>query len=304
MNDSSPAVQIRPFLPETVGRVLDKAGLWDSLEEIRFRINRPVQLICTYKECFLTESVISREMLNITFQKISGYSAYACREELKEGFITLPGGHRAGLCGRVYADSEGCRQIRDITSMNIRVARQMPGCCRSVLNLLVENELFPDTMIISPPGFGKTTLLRDLIRHLSDGFGSFPGKRVSVVDERGEIADVTREGESFYLGKRTDVLDRCPKAEGMLLMVRSMNPEVIAVDEIGSREDIEAMKVIRNSGCSLLITVHGRDPEEISGKPGLGSYLKDHPFNRYLVIKKKKGGERMTVVYDEKGRIL
>lgn len=306
MNDSSIKDQLVPLLPETAGQYINANNLWASLEEIRLRQGRPVQLIEKNREIFLNDHpicILSPELLKAVFQKLSRYSAYAVREEIREGFITLPGGHRAGLCGRVYFDGEGCRQLKDITSINIRIARARPGCSDHMFRKLFRDKAFYDTLIISPPGYGKTTFLRDIICHLSDGGPDFPGVNVSVVDERGEIAACSAGREAFYLGKRTDVLDRCPKASGMLMMLRTMNPSVIAADEIGSDRDIEALKVIRNSGCGLLMTAHGKDLDDVLNRPSLGSYIKKHPFGRYIVIRKTADGRRQTSLYDDQGKL-
>lgn len=298
------ADQILPFLPEKMGKSVDKTGLWNSLEEIRIRLHQPVQLVAHQTETFLNEFPITKEIMQVTFQKLSRYSVYACKEEIQEGFITLPGGHRAGLCGKMYYDAEGYRQIGDITSVNIRIAHEKPGCCRAFFHKLTDQDSFLDTLIVSPPGYGKTTYLRDLVLHISEGYKDFPGKNISVVDERGEIGNDTMEGQGFHLGKRTDVLDRCPKAEGLLMMLRTMGPSVLAADEIGSDKDIEALRIIRNSGCVLLMTAHGKSREELLRRPVLGEYLMSQPFRRYVVIKKQGGGERMVHVYDEQGLML
>ncbi|MCD8018923.1 MAG: hypothetical protein LUF92_04865 [Clostridiales bacterium] len=173
-----------------------------------------------------------------------------------------------------------------------------------LFSCLTKADCFYNTLLISPPGGGKTTHLRDIIRMVSDGTGYFPGENVSVVDERGEIGNRTRLNEGFYLGKRTDLLDHCPKAEGMLMMLRSMGPQIIAADEIGDVKDIEAIRYIRNCGCRLLLTVHGKDLEDVLQRPYLGPYLKQHPFERYVQIRCEKDGHRKIEIVDSERNLI
>lgn len=280
-----------------------------DLTEIRLRANLPILIRTLRREYYLTNRgelaceetdayFVTPEDIRIIFQKISQYSLFAYKEEVREGFITLKGGHRVGLCGKVYYDGEGRRQMQQISSMNVRIARQIMGCCNSFFPYLTEDGCFYNTLLISPPGGGKTTYLRDLIRILSDGTEYFEGQNISVVDERSEIGNRTKLSEGFYLGKRTDLLDHCPKADGMLMMLRSMGPQIIAADEIGDAGDIEALRYIRNCGCHLLMTVHGKDMEDILERPFLGPYLKKYPFERYVQIHVEKNGRRQIDIFD------
>lgn len=260
---------------------------------------------CTENEAL----ILSPEELRVIFERITQYSVFAYKEEIGEGFITLKGGHRAGLCGRYFVDKNGCGRLKNISSVNIRIAREVPGCAENIFPELFEGEEFCHTLLVSPPGMGKTTCLRDLVRMLSDGRSdrgsggqsggrsdemempgtrrTFRGRNVSVVDERSEIGKRTDAGEGFYLGRRTDLLDACPKAEGMLRMLRTMTPDVIAADEIGGKKDIEALAYIRNCGCKLLMTVHGQNLDDLYTRPVLGAYLKEYPFERYVILGKR-----------------
>lgn len=301
MPDSQIAWQILPVLPESLAQLLRNQVRWDDLEEIRLRLQQPVELRYKNTDVFLEESVVTGEILRVTFQKISQYSAYACKEELEEGFLTLSGGHRVGLCGRMHQEEQDCRMLRQITSMNIRIARQRIGCSDSFIHKLFDTQDFLDTLLISPPGVGKTTYLRDIIRSVSDGSQERAGRHIAVVDERGEIGNRSAHATGFSLGRRTDLLEYCPKAEGMLLLLRSMGPQILAADEIGSTEDIDALRYVRKCGCRLLMTVHGTGIEDVQNRPVLGEYLRQFPFVRYLVIHKMLDGHREIEVFDREG---
>ena len=309
------AGELLHIFSDSIRKRMERVLQRPDLTEIRLRVYLPLTIRTLKKEYYLTEEGglsceetgayrVTPEDIRLIFQKISQYSLFAYKEEVREGYITLKGGHRIGLCGKVYYDGEGRRQMQQISSMNIRIAREVIGCCCTFFPYLTEDGCFFNTLLISPPGGGKTTYLRELIRMLSDGTDYFEGQNVSVVDERSEIGNRTRLSEGFYLGKRTDLLDHCPKAEGMLMMLRTMGPQIIAADEIGDAKDMEALRYIRNCGCRLLLTVHGRDVEDILERPYLGEYLRKNPFERYVQIQAEKTGRRRIDIFDAgKGRV-
>lgn len=321
--------ELLQIFPQKLRQRIEESVTFENLVEIRLRAGLPVLVVTTQENYFLKKErdtqekgvierkeataqnrvlvkeendwILSPEELKLIFEKISQYSVFAYSEEIGEGFITLKGGHRAGLCGKYYYKGEGKPQIKYISSINLRVAREVTGCATSIVPKLFEENIFCHTLLVSPPGYGKTTYLRDMIRQLSDGTGKIIGKNVSVVDERSEIGNRTREGLGFYLGNRTDLMDHCPKAEGMLMMLRTMTPEILAADEIGGEKDIKAMAYVRNCGCRLLMTVHGNSMQDIFARPILGEYLKKYPFERYVFLSKRENGERKITIYNQDG---
>ena len=287
----------------------------DNLLEIRLRVNRPLLLVFTYGNLFLMKTgglsekcefayIVKREDMKCILDCISDYSLYAYEEEIRQGFITISGGHRIGLAGQVVMDNRRIRNVKNISFMNIRLAHQIKGCATDVLPYIVRDGRVLHTLIISPPACGKTTLLRDIIRNISDGGNYFMGMNVGLVDERSEIAACYMGVPQNDVGMRTDVLDSCPKAEGMLMLLRSMNPKVIAVDEIGSREDIDAISYVINCGCGIVATVHGESIDDIRTKPILRKLVEEKVFDRYVVLGNSCGVGTVENIFDERGNEL
>jgi len=217
-----------------------------------------------------------------TLEKMANHSLYAFDSEIKNGFITLLGGHRVGICGRVVLDGNKIKTLRHISGLTIRVARQVLGAADKILPLVKTPDKIHNTLIISPPGQGKTTVLRDLVRQLSNS-----GRHVSVVDERSEIAGSCQGITQNDLGERTDVLDGAPKAEGMLLMLRAMSPDVIAVDEIGGADDVSALLSIASCGAKIIATLHGENMADLQRKQSLAPMLDNKIFDKYIFLTDK-----------------
>ena len=289
------------FLPRQVRDVLiSSRSDWNEIQEIKIRIGKPIVILSDKGEIIvrkLAEETDIREMLGY----ISNYSLYAYEEEMRQGFITIEGGHRIGLCGQTIMEKGQIKNLRYVSSINVRVAHEVKGCADKVIPHLVQDEKILHTLIISPPRCGKTTLLRDIIRQISDGNAYMRGGTVGVVDERSEIGGCYRGVPQNQLGIRTDILDGCPKAEGMLMLIRSMGPEVIAVDEIGTKEDVHAIEYALHCGCKMIATVHGKALDEIREKPELGRLVKNHRFERYIVLGNKRGVGSVEGIYDENG---
>ena len=315
---------------ERIRRILEefRKGA-DGIEEVRIRAGAPLFVICRDQEYMVGAEAgfrVSAKDVEETLQCAARYSLYAYEEELRQGFLTVQGGHRIGVAGRVVAEGGRIRTIQPVTFLNVRFAHQVCGCADGVMPFLLEEQTgnLRNTLFISPPRCGKTTLLRDVIRQVSDGVpvpygaavpgsltapdGDSGGRRrsftVGVVDERSEIAACFQGIPQNDVGVRTDVLDGCPKALGMMLLIRSMAPEVVAVDEIGSKEDLDALRYVMNCGCRILATVHGTSMEDIEKKPGLGEFLRERRFERYVVLGNARGPGTVRNISDGSGNCL
>ena len=290
---------------------------YDKLQEIRLRMNAPLLIIYANQESFITEDakisdnprkaiIITKNEIKETMEYISNYSLYAFEDEIRQGFITINGGHRIGIAGKTIMEDDVIKGMKHISFINIRLAHQVKGCANPVLPYLFNEQasgIF-HTLIISPQRCGKTTLLRDIIRQLSDGSSHHPGMSIGVVDERSEIGACYMGAPQNELGMRTDILDCCPKAKGMMMLIRSMSPQIIAVDEIGSKEDMDAIDYVIGCGCKLIATVHGSSIEDIKNKPILGELVKKQLFERYIILSNIKGVGHLEEIYDTEGRRL
>lgn len=276
----------------------------ERLQEIRLRAGQEVLFYCGGQEYTLKPEECNRitpEEIQETIQYATGYSLYAYEQEMKQGYITIEGGHRIGIAGQVIMEQNGVRNFRYISSVNIRVAHQVRGCADAVMPYLMSQDNIYSTLIIAPPGCGKTTLLRDLIRQIANGCDHLKGKTVGVVDERSELGGCYLGIRQNDLGIRTDLLDACPKADGMLMLIRSMGPEVIAVDEIGSIEEVGILQYAMHCGCRMLATVHGENYQEIRGKPLFEDFFRMQLFERYVVLCRGERIGQLEGIYDHQG---
>ena len=319
-------LEITGLFPGRMRRMLEDISLdFDQLEEVRLRCGQPVLLRVCGREMGIDENGklvdlceglfkqdkgkklenIKEKELKDTLEIIGGFSLYAAEEELRQGFFTVRGGHRIGVAGRVILKDRQITGLKAASFLNVRVAHEIKGCADQVLPFLYVNGKFVSTLIVSPPGCGKTTLLRDLIRQVSDGSSqkagkcSFSGVNVGVADERSELGACYQGVPQNDLGMRTDVLDGCPKSEGMLMLIRSMAPAVVAVDEIGGKEDIKAVEYVRNCGCALAATAHGNSLEELKERAGFRELLEEKTFERLVFLSRKRECRgKVEVVYD------
>ncbi len=311
------------FLPQRIRAIIDRSPrpFWSGLEEIRLRLGRPLALHNRQGDCFLSESgeVAAAEEayrpdaddLEKALQLVSSSSLYAFGEELRSGYITIPGGHRVGLCGQAVLRDGRIERLKHISGMNYRIARQIKGAARPYLRHFLDyrRQRVYHSLLIAPPGAGKTTFLRDLARCLSDGVAElgFSGFKVAVVDERSEIAGSFQGRAQLDIGERTDLLDGCPKAEGMMMLLRSMGPEVIVTDEIGRAEDAAAIEEVIHAGVTVVATAHGSSLTELRARPGLRRLLDERIFERALILGWSRGTgtvEQLCKLDERSGPVL
>lgn len=238
------------YFPNSIYKILEQTlsqnlNIEENLQEIRIRVNRPILLKTRQADVVIDKTVTQSEILQ-TLERLCENSIYAYKNQICEGFITVKGGHRIGLTGTAVIEGDKVINIKYITSLNFRIARQVLNCSDKILPEIInkENGTIYTTLIVSPPGKGKTTILRDAIRQISNGIEklNFKGKTCGVVDERGEIAAMYKGIPQNDVGMRTDVIENISKAKGMKMLIRSMAPEIIACDEIGSNEDVIAIR--------------------------------------------------------------
>ncbi len=263
---------------------------WEHIEEIRIRAGKPVEISSGLSFELLPIIVTDDDAVQL-LQNLTNFSMYTMEEELRRGYITIQGGHRVGLAGKVILEQGHVKAIIHISSFNIRIAKEKKGCAEPLLPFLYGDE-WQSTLIIGPPQSGKTTLLRDIARIVSSGYEKkeISARKVGIVDERSEITGCVKGIPQLEFGPRMDVLDACPKAEGMMMLIRSMSPEVIIADEIGRREDAVSVLEAANAGIKLMLTVHGHSMEDIEKRPAIKEILSMQVFERIIVLKRGKYG--------------
>lgn len=293
--------EILRVLPSYISLEIQRINNTQNLNEIRLRARQKVILKCVNQEIVLESIVTTKTILDILLN-VSKNSIYAIQSDINNGFVIIRGGHRVGICGEVvYVDGK-IKNVKNISSLNIRVARQVYGCADVVLSEIVKRGKVLNTLIVSPPGCGKTTLIRDIIRQISNGVDvlNLKGKNVSLIDERGEIASVYNGVPCLDVGIRTDVMSNVNKSEGMKMMIRSMAPDVIATDEIGKKEDIVAIKEAVLSGVNVLFTMHGDSIKSILKNPNVKELLDLDIFSKIIILSSGKVPGIVEKIYDTK----
>lgn len=306
--------EILPMVSQRVATALENDNIMNltTIEEIRLRADKPLLLHSYSNEWFIARDgsltkehhdafVVTAADIMVSVELMSENSIYAYQEEIKNGYITIKGGHRVGLSGRVIADGVNIKSMKDISGLNIRISNQIPGCSRKVMRHIIKgkDDIF-NTLIISPPQCGKTTILRDIARCLSDGMPEmdFKGIKVGIVDERSEIAACLRGIPQNDVGLRTDVLDSCPKRIGMPMLIRSMSPKVVITDEIGSDGDREAVHSVLNAGVRIVTSAHGYNVSELKSRREVLRMMEDKIFERYIVLSNFNGPGTLAEVID------
>lgn len=288
---------------------------YQIVSEIRIRRNGPVQVVKENGDFYVSENGsfhqdvrsairLSESGFDELFRHICRHSVYAFEEELKNGYLTVEGGHRIGVVGQTVWEGRKMKSIKYLNALNIRIAHEIKGVADPILPHLISKGSLKSTLLVSPPGCGKTTLLRDLVRKISNGSRLISPKNVSLIDERSEIASCYLGKAQNDVGLHTDVMDACPKAMGIMLVLRAMSPQVIAVDELGGEEDYDALCQAFYLGCNILATIHGTDYERLANNPYMKKLLKKGCFERIVFLGKRNGGQQSIWICNEKGEIL
>lgn len=296
MDERRPWEQAAAVLPGPLRDGLRALGedRLERAEEFRLRRGFPMTVLLPEGERETDGPPVGEDELRQVVENATQCSAHTALDRVRQGFVTLRGGHRIGLCGSVTKKDGRIVTLRELSSLSIRVARSVPGLAKPLLPELTEDGRFLGTLILAPPGAGKTTLLRDLVRALSDGEGC-PPHRVSVADERGEIAALWRGEPQLYVGRHTDVLDGCSKSEGLSILIRGMDPQVAAADELGGSEDVRAAEEAAGCGVAVLATAHGAGLEDLRRRPACRELLELGAFRR-LVVLERRGAVRSVRV--------
>lgn len=265
-------------------------------EELRLRLGRPMTVLAEGTERAVPGlPPVDREALGAVLEIATRASAHTALERMRRGFVTIRGGHRIGLCGTAATEGGEIRSLRCLSSLDLRVARSVTGAAGPVLPLLRRDSGVYGTLILAPPGAGKTTLLRDLVRALSDGQEG-PPLRVGVADERGELAALWEGKPELDVGEHTDVMDGCPKALGLELLLRGMNPQVLAADELTSPDDLGAAELAAGCGVPLIATAHGGGRDDLLRRPLYRRLLALGVFQKLVTLRRGPDGGRNVAV--------
>lgn len=280
--------------------------------EIRLRVNSPVLIKTSKRDLFLDENIIvNKKDIDDIVGNFTKNSIHAFENEINKGYITIEGGHRVGICGDCIYDKSEFKGFKNIASLNIRIAREFPGCSEKVLKYLITpDKNIYNTLIIGPPLSGKTTLIRDIAKNLSDGFKNpyFEGCDITLIDERGEISAVYNGVSQMNTGRRTDVLSYCRKSDGFFMSIRALSPKVIISDELGSVNDFEIVQYALKSGVKIIATAHGFSLDDVKRNLYLKNIIENNFFDRAFILNKRPlrvneifDFQRNRVIFDDMG---
>ncbi|EKQ58203.1 MULTISPECIES: stage III sporulation protein AA [unclassified Clostridium] len=294
--------EIIGIFPLKIGNLIKDRLYKEQIYEFRIKVGKPIIVYSKHGESIMNYISTKEDMRSIV-QKISNYSLYAYEEDIRQGFITIKGGHRIGIAGECVMEKGEVKTIRNISSVNVRICREVIGASDKVMKYIASKSRIYNTIIISPPKCGKTTILRDIARNISNGMSilGLNGKKVVVVDERSEIGACHLGVPQTDLGLRTDVLDNCLKREGLIMAIRSLSPEVLICDEIGTQGDIESLIMAFNSGVNIITTIHGFTIEDLYKRKVLSDLLNNQILERAIILSNRSGVGTIENVYSLKG---
>lgn len=294
--------QILRLFPVTMKQAIDEyvAERWQILQEIRLRLNQPIELIFDTHVQWIDTSLFSQKDSQFVLNQLSEFSLYRLQDELRAGYLTIEGGHRVGLAGEINTINGQVKTIKHVTFFNIRLAKEKVDLAYPLMSYIYHHN-YLNTLLIGAPQTGKTTLIRDLTRIIATGYRNVPAQKVCVIDERSEIAAAKNGIPQHDVGLRTDILDACPKAEGMMMVIRSMSPDVIVVDEIGSATDVQALLEAAQAGVAIICTIHGSSLNQVQRRPTLQQLFKQKIFERCIILKSNQRSS-IAAIYNEVGK--
>ena len=301
---------MKNILEEPLVEIFDKYINIEKLTEIRMRLNKRLVVFVSGKPYYLAVDgitnvkekaiIVSREMIYNTIKRASERSLYAVNNQLKQGFLTVLGGIRLGICGEVVVENGKIQTIKNFSSINIRIAREVKNCSLNILEYILAGG-FNNTLIISPPGCGKTTLIRDILYQMSLRSYTY---NVLLADERYEIANCFNGKPTLDVGDFTDVISGIEKSYAFDCGLRSMGPDILVTDEIATKDDISSVLRISNSGVKLLASIHAKDIDQLKNKKDFEEILSQKVFKRFVVLGLSRGVGTVEGVYDENFRCI
>lgn len=297
------------IFPAEIKKALSRINL-ENVYELRLRINKPISLNILGKICFLSPKgqtmsvneaiILSKEDMEVVFYSACEHSVFSVNDNIKQGFLTLDGGYRIGITGEIVYDKNEIHTIKNISSLNIRIPHQITGCAEIALNYCLTNS-FENTLIISPPGAGKTTVLRDLAYQISKNNIAY---NLMIIDERNEISNTINGVSNFNVGLLTDVITNSSKTYGFDNAIRTMRPDIIFTDEIGSNEDISSLRKAYTCGIKIVATIHANSIQDLKNKKELSELLEHKVFRRYVLLSVRNGVGTYEGIYDENFKLL
>ncbi len=291
------------YFPRNIARLLDPIDASMQVEEIRLRVGQPIELVCGEQSRLIAglcgNFTLTGEVLDSMIGRITKHSLYAYEEEIEQGFISMARGYRLGIGGRAVVEDGKVKRITDVTSLNIRISRACIGIADAIMPKIVEGDgEIASTLVFSPPGAGKTTMLRDIVRQVSYGMGGIKPMRVAVIDERAELSGGMKDGPFHDLGPRTDVLLTCPKKEAFSLALRTLAPHVIVTDEIGNIDDAIAIEDASRCGVKVVASAHASSIEELKQRDVTARLIRNGALKKIVALGRSRGVGSIEGVYD------
>ncbi len=288
MNRKQSVLNLLSYFSPQIGQSISKISDMNEIHEIRLRSGHPVGIVSFDKERFITEKgnltdypdmcrTVSAEDVEYSFRAVCDYSIHSYKREISEGFVTLEGGNRVGICGTAVTDNGNITTVKYISGLNFRIAGQALGCAESICERVIRNGM-GSILVIGAPMSGKTTIIRDMCRIFGNRY------HVSVIDERGEIGAVYQGVSQNDVGRFTDVFDGYPKVQGIITAVRVMSPDIVVCDEIGGKEDCDALLTTANMGVKIIASVHGKSYAEIARRHYLKDVIESGIFEYFITL--------------------